>query len=114
MITNEVIKELYKNYSKPHKNREELNLPYHVELLKPYHNLKYDDMEVIVQNLDEFNPFRRFLIRSLHAVLEFDKNVAFVFNDHILFFSKSDSQLSVNFRPEPRKKGLFGRLFGKK
>lgn len=113
MITNEVIKELYKNYKNPPKDREEFNLPYHVELLKPYHDIAYDDMEIIVRNLDEFNPFRRFLIRSLHAVLEFDKNVAFVFKDHILFFSKNDNQLSVNFRPENKKKGLFGRLFGK-
>ena len=112
MITNEVIKEVYKNYSKPHKHREDLNLEYNVGLLKDHHNIEYDDMEVIVADLDEFNPFRRFLICSLHAVLEFDKNVAFVFHDHILFFSKTDNQLSVNFKPE-KEKGFFGRLFGK-
>ena len=112
MITNEVIKELYKNYSKPHKNREELNLEYNVGLLKDHHDIQVTDKEVIVNDLDEFSPFRRFLIRSLHAVLEFDRNVAFVFHDHILFFSKEDPGLSVNFKPE-KKSGFFDRLFGR-
>lgn len=111
MITEEVIKEIYKSYKKPPKNREELNLDYFVDLLKEHHKIHYDDMEVIVDSLDDFNPFRRFLIRGLCAILEFDRNVAFVFQDHILFFSKQDSNLSVNFKPDS-KKGIFGALFG--
>lgn len=111
MITNEVINEIYKNYNKPCKNKNDLNLPYFVELLAPFHTLTYDDTEVIVKGLDEFSPFRRFLIRGLYAVLEFDRNVAFVFKTHILFFSKVDNNLSVHFRPA-KKPSLFGRLFG--
>lgn len=112
MITEEVIKEIYKNYKKP-ASREELNLEHFAELLKPHHDLEVTDDEVIVKNIDEFSPFRRFLIRGLYAVLEFDKNVAFVFKDHILFFGKEAPTLSVNFRPEKTKGGgLFGRLFG--
>ena len=80
MITQEVINEIYKNYNKPCKNEEDLNLPYFVELLKPHHKLKLDDMEVIVESEEEFSPFRRFLKRGLFAVLEFDRNVAFVFH----------------------------------
>lgn len=113
MITEEVIKEIYKNYDKPPKHREELNIPYYIELLRPHHDLQADDKEIVVGNVDEFNPFRRFLIRSLNAILEFDKNVAFVFHDHILFFSKSDDNLNVNFKPDPED-GFFSRLFRKK
>lgn len=112
MITQEVIKEIYKKYSKPPKHREELNIPYFVELLKPYHDLQADDMEVVVGNIDESSPFKRFLIRGLHAILEFDHNVAFVFRDHILFFSKEGGQLNVNFKPMD-KSNFLGRLFGK-
>lgn len=88
-------------------------MEYFVDLLKENHTLLIDDMEVIVKDLYEFNPFRRFLIRSLNAVLEFDKNVAFVFSDHILFFSKHDHNLSVNFKPE-EKSGWLGKILGKK
>lgn len=111
MITQEVITEIYKTYNKPCKDAEELNLPYFVELLKPHHDLELLDDEIIVGGLDEFSPFKRFLKRGLYAVLEFDRNVAFVFQSHILFFSKLDNRLSVHFRPM-EKRGFFDRLFG--
>lgn len=112
MITEEVIKGIYKNYHKPCKDEEELNLPYYVDLLQPHHHLTVDDDEVIVDGLEEFSPFKRFLKRGLYAILEFDKNVAFVFQSHILFFSKKDSNLSVHFRPM-EKKSFLDRLFGR-
>ena len=109
MITESVIKEIYKNYNKPPKHREELNLQYFIDLLKPHHNLVADDMEIVVEDLDDCNPFKRFLIRGLTAILEFDRNVAFVFHDHILLFSKHDSNLNVNFKPDSQ--GFLAKLF---
>ena len=112
MITEEVITEIYKNYNKPCKNREDLNLPYLSALLSPHHKITIDDDEVIVDSIEEFSPFKRFLIRGLFAVLEFDRNVAFVFQSHIIFFSKKDDTMSVHFRPA-KKQSLFDRIFGK-
>ncbi|MBD5330158.1 MAG: hypothetical protein HDS03_09840 [Bacteroides sp.] len=112
MITDEVIKEIYKTYGKPHKHREDLQLDYFIDLLSENHKLSIvDDDEIIVENLEEFNPFRRFLIRGLHAVIEFDTYVAFVFQGHILFFGKEDPSLQVHMRPE-RKKSLWDSIFG--
>lgn len=112
MITEEVIKEIYKNYKKPAKKEEDLNLPYFVEKLSAHHDISLYDDEVIVNNLEEFSPFRRFLKRGLYAVLEFDRNIAFVFKTHILFFSKKDDKLSVHFRPA-EKDSIFSKIFGR-
>lgn len=117
MITKEVIQDIYKEYKKPHANREELRLPYFLELLAPHHKLEYDGDEIIFADMDEFNPFRRILVRNLHGIVEFDKNVAFIFPNHIMFLGKRSKELHVHFKPEeeeaPKKKGgLFGRLFG--
>ena len=112
MITEDVIKELFKNYKKPPKDQEELQLDHFAEVLQPHHKIEVEPDEVVVSNLDEFSPFRRFLRRSIHAVLEFDKNVAFVFRNHILFFSKVSDQLNIIFRPE-EKVSLFDRIFGR-
>lgn len=112
MITDEVIKEIYKTFKKPPKNREELNLKGCLTALEGYHHLRSDEDEIIVDDLEEFNPFRRFLIRNLHAAVEFDKWVAFVFPNHILFFSKQDNQMQVHFKPE-EKRSFFDRLFGR-
>ncbi|MDE5888027.1 MAG: hypothetical protein K2J48_02595 [Muribaculaceae bacterium] len=112
MITDSVIKEIYKKFGKPHKRREDLRLDYFLPMLQTHHSIESDDFEIILNDLEEFNPFRRFLIRSMNAVLEFDKMVAFVFRDHILFLGKEDGQMRVHMRPE-EKKSFFGRIFGR-
>ncbi|MBD5280864.1 MAG: hypothetical protein HDS35_10040 [Bacteroides sp.] len=112
MITDNVIKEIYKKFGKPHKNEEELNLDYFLPMLNKNHAITRDGMEIIIEDLDEFNPFRRFLVRGINAVLEFDKMVAFVFRNHILFLGKEDNQLRVHIKPE-KPKSFFGRLFGR-
>lgn len=112
MVTDEVIKEIYKKYTKPCKNTDELEFDRYMEILKPYHNIKFDDMEVVVEDLEEFNPFRMFLKRSIYGILEFDKVIAFVFRSHILFFGKDSNELRVHIKPE-EPQSIFQKLFGK-
>lgn len=112
MITDQVIREIYKKYKKPCKNEADLQLDYFIDLLSENHNLKVDKMEILVEDMEPFNPFRRFLKRSIFTVIEFDKMVAFVFRSHILFFEKDSNQVHVHIRPE-EPKSLFGRIFGK-
>lgn len=111
MITEEVIREIYKKYKKPVKNFDSLDLPHVLDVLRPFHDIRLEDGEIVVGSVEEFSPFKRFLQRSLYGVIEFEKYYAFVFKSHILFFSMVDSQLSVNFKPEA-KRGFFDRLFG--
>lgn len=113
MITDQVIKEIYKKYTKPCKNVEELGLDHYLEILKVNHNLSSDGMAIVVEDLEEFNPFRMFLKRSIYGILEFDRVIAFVFRSHILFFGKDDNQLRVHIRPE-KPQSLLGKIFGRK
>ncbi len=112
MITDQVIKEIYKKYTKPCKNIAELGLDRYLSILKENHNISSDEMEIVVEDLEEFNPFRMFLKRSIYGILEFDRMIAFVFRSHILFFGKEDNQLRVHIRPE-KPQSLFGKLFGR-
>ena len=112
MINENVINEIYKKFSKPHKNRADLRLDYFLPILSAHHDIESDDMEIVLKDVEEFSPFRRFLIRSLNAVLEFDKLIAFVFRNHILFLGKEDNQLHVHIKPE-KPQSLFGKIFGR-
>lgn len=111
MINENVINEIYKKFRKPHKNPEDLRLDYFIPILSEHHNIENDGFEIVITDLEEYNPFRRFLIRSLNAVLEFDKMIAFVFRNHILFLGKEDNQMRVHIKPE-EKPSLFKRIFG--
>lgn len=91
---------------------DEVEFNRYMEMLSAHHKLQMpNDMEIVVDDLDEYNPFRRFLKRSIYKILEFDKVVAFVFRSHILFFGKEDNQIRVHMKPE-KPKGFFARLFG--
>ncbi|MDE6810770.1 MAG: hypothetical protein K2J15_00295 [Muribaculaceae bacterium] len=123
MITDEVIREIYKTNKKPPKDLSELNLPEALDILKEHHSLTLDSddlskAEIIINDLEEFNPFRRFLVRSLHGILEFDRMMAFVFRNHILFLGKENNQLRVHFKPDEEDEddddSFFSRLFGRR
>lgn len=111
MINNDVIKEIYKKFGKPKKGRD-LRLPYFLELLQPVHSISDFEDRIIVEDLEEFNPFRMFLKRNINAILEFDKEIAFVFRSHILFFNRESKDIRIHIRLE-EKKSFLQRLFGK-
>lgn len=111
MITDKVIKEIYRKFSKPCTDRSELRLDYFTDLLK-HHNIRIVEDEIIMDNLEEFNPFKRFLLRSVNAILEFDRMVAIVFRNHIIFLGKRDNQMRIHMKPE-RSNSLFDRIFGR-
>lgn len=110
MVTEKVIKEIYKKYSKPPVDSEELRIPYFLDILSQHHDLVYEDGEIRNKNLGEFDPFGRVLVRRLNAILEFDTVIAFVLDSHILFFERESSEMHVHFKPQS--KGIFGRIFG--
>lgn len=110
MVTQKVIKEIYKKYSKPPKRADDLSIPHFLDLLKEHHDLRCEGGEIVNRNLDSLNPFARMLVCRLNGILEFDKYVAFVFGNHILFFDKHSENMHIHFKPE--KKGFLSRLFG--
>ena len=112
MINESVINEIYKKFSKPQKKKEELRLDYFIPLLQANHTIGNDGFEIELKDVADYSPFRRFLIRNLTGVLEFDKLVAFVFPTHILFLGKEDNQLHVHIKPE-KPKSMFSKIFGR-
>lgn len=113
MINQKVIDEIYKKYSKPPKKIDDLQIPYFLDLLSKFHKLRVspDNEEIIIDDLDDISPFKRFLIRRMTAILEFERMVAFAFDNHIIFMQKDSPDMRIHFKPE--KKGFFQRLFGK-
>ncbi len=113
MITDKVIKEIYKKFPRPPKDRGDLQLDYFVPLLQENQNIQVDEHETILSDLDEFNPFRRFLLRRVCAILEFTKFIAVVLPTHILFLGKDDRAMRIHMKPTPEP-SLMDRIFGRR
>ena len=116
MVTKAVIKELYKKFKEPPEDVGILNLSYFMELLKEHHPMRIDGGEIVVENVDEYSPFRRMLIKRLTGVMEFNKYVAFVMQEHILFFEKRGKGILLHLIPTKKKSRIneFFNCFGKK
>lgn len=112
MINEAVIKEIYKKYKKP-TEPSKLNLPHIQKVLEKHNPIEIDEEMIILKKMDDFSPFKRFLIRRINTILEIDKMVAFVFPSHIIFVSEEDDNIHIHLRPE-KEPGFFGRLFGRK
>lgn len=113
MITDRVIKEIYRKYGKAAKSPDELRLDHYIDMLSANHHIRVNDKEVIFEDQEEFSPFRRFLLRSLNAILEFDRQVAFVFRNHILFLGKDSDEMRVHMRPCDDQRNLLQRIFAR-
>lgn len=113
MINQDVIDEIYKKYKRPEKNADALRIPYFVDLLAKNNPIVFTGKEIQIKNLEEFNPFKRFLVRSLNGIIEFDKHVAFVFMNHILFLSKENQEMHIHIKKRDEKKSLLSRILGK-
>lgn len=111
MINEDTIKEIYKKYSRPAKDADELRIPYFVDLLSEHNPIKHNGKEIEIEKLDEFSPFKRFLVRSINAIIEFDRMIAFVFRNHIIFLGKENDSMHIHLRPEKRR-NIFDRIFG--
>ncbi len=111
MITNRVINEIYKKFANSAYRHERNRLAYFINILAPMHHITMNAEEVVFEDQDELCPFRRFLLRSLNGIVEFDKQVAFVFRNHILFLGKDSDEMRVHFRSLKENTNIFQRLF---
>lgn len=98
MITNSVINEIYRRFAKYSSRPEKQQIDYFIELLAPMHRISMNEDCVVFEEQDELCPFRRFLLRSLNGIVEFDNYVAFAFRNHILFLAKYSDEMRVHFR----------------
>ncbi len=110
MITETVIDEMYKAYSGRRMGDLDTRLTRYLGMLSGIHKIRETDTEIFVDSLEETNFFRRFLKRSIMAVVEFDKYVAFVFRTHIIFFNRAIPEINIHIRRE-KKKPFWQRLF---
>lgn len=95
---------MYKAYSRRRMSDLDSRLHHFVGLLSEKHKIRETDTEIFVDSLEESNFFRRFLKRSIMAVVEFDKYVAFVFRTHIIFSTEKPLKSTSTYAARRRKR----------
>lgn len=111
MISENIIKSLYRQYPRRPKSIDELNFPLLFENAHVDHAIAIDGDTLVINSLSPSSPFHRIPVRGIHAIVDFDESVAIVLHSSILFISKVDGQVNVHINfSEPC---LMSRIFGR-
>lgn len=116
MITNEVIKTLYKQYPKRPKSADYLDMALLFDSVGMMHEITVDldTNDLIIGSIDAKSIFHRINLGHIHAIVPFEEWTAIVLHSSIIFLNKLSTKVSIHLKPlkptvSDRIKSVFGR-----
>ncbi|MDE6078759.1 MAG: hypothetical protein K2G35_01705 [Duncaniella sp.] len=110
MVNKKVIAQLYKQFPKPPKSADELNIGLLFDYCFENHGIVIDENELFIGSVEPGSPFSCLPLRLIHEIVEFDKVVAIVLHSSIIFLNKEDSGVNIHLNLADPKTGLWQRL----
>ncbi len=102
MVTRKVIDELYKRFPKAPKGIEFLDMGALMMNTAPEHDLELtENGELVINSLDSSSPFHKLELSRMCGIVPFERSVAIVMPNSILFLNKKDAGVNVHFKPNP-------------
>lgn len=98
MISRKTIDSLYKEYNKPPKSIDMLNLVILFEYAALHHKvfIDPDTEDLIIPSVRPDSPFHKIDIRRINAIVPFDNWVAIVMPASIIFLSRVGSDVAID------------------
>lgn len=113
MVTKKVIDTLYKQFNKPPKSPDELNLGLLFDYAFENHGIFIDENHLYIGSVDPKSPFAMLPLSQINEIVEFDKVIAIVLPAAIVFLNKDDSEVHIHIRMEDEKPSVWSRLKSK-
>lgn len=112
MLSKAVIDQLYRTYPRRVDSPDELDIAVLFEELIDFHDVGIDEEgNLVLGTVEETSPFRSIPLRNIHAIVNFEDEVAIVLPASIIILDKSCPQVYVNLRaPASGIKGWVQRL----
>lgn len=99
MITEKLIHSLYKTYNKCPKSADELDIGLLFEENIKHHVIEIDDeAHLIINSISKDSPFHCISLNRIHAIVEFEHNVAIVLHSSIIFLNKHEIKSHIHIR----------------
>ena len=94
MVTKQVINTLYKQFSRPPKSPDELNLGLIFDYTMDNHGIFIDEDNLYIGSIEPSSPFSTIELKRIHEIVEFEKVIAIVLPSSIIFLNKENSALT--------------------
>ena len=101
MITEEVIKEVYKKYRKKPKSVDRLNVGLLFEEVGDTHGIVIEDNKIVINSVEPSSLFHRISLSRVHGIVNFEKTIAIVLHSSIIFLDKNEPKQNVHIKPQP-------------
>lgn len=103
MLTKEVFNSLYKTYNKRPASVDELDIALLFEHLFEFHDVNIDhEGNLTLSNLPVESPFHKIPLRNIHAIVNFEDEVAIVMHSSIIILEKKSPKVHIHLRTQPR------------
>lgn len=100
MITNEIIKEIYKQYDKKPKSMDCLDFALLFDKVGVLHNILVDpDTQTLtIDSIPEDSPFHQVALKNIYAFVPFEQWVAIVLHSSIIFLNTKRPITSIHIK----------------
>lgn len=98
MVNKDVIKTLYRQYSRPPKSPDELNIGVLFDTAIDNHGIFIDEDALYIGSVDPRSPFATIPLRNINAIVEFEKQLAIVLHSAIVFLHKEKSDVNIHLK----------------
>lgn len=103
MLTKEVFNSLYKTYNKRPASVDELDIALLFEHLFEFHEVNIDQNgNLTLDNLPPASPFHKIPLRNIHAIVNFEDEVAIVMHSSVIILEKKSPKVHIHLRNQPR------------
>lgn len=100
MITQQVIDTLYKKYKKRPATTDALDLSLLLDDLADMHDINIDDKNMVnIGSIEEMSPWHTMPLGHIHAIVPFEKWVALVLGNSIVFLHRESPKANVHLKP---------------
>lgn len=110
MVTKKVIQTLYKQFSRPPKSADELNISLLFDYALENHGLFIDEDNLYIGSVDPASPFATIPLPRINQIVEFETCLAIVLPSSIIFLDKDDSDVNIHLRLDDEKPSLWQRI----
>lgn len=103
MLTKSVIDSLYRKYDRRPASPDELDIVLLFEELFDMHEVSIDENgNLIISSIDSESPFHSIPLRNIHAIVNFEEEVAIVLHSSIIILEKHSPKVFINLRETGR------------
>ena len=102
MITKKVIEAVYKKYDKRPASPYDLNIGLLFSAEMDPHQINIDGENITIDSISPDSPFHSLALDRIHAIIEFDREVAIVLPSAIVFLHKDSPAVNIHINiPKP-------------